>query len=295
MSTGLEQIAFEAIGTHWQITLYHLPVGFEAAPLFDQIRARIEQFEDTYSRFRPQSLLTKISKEAGEYQLPNDAEPLFSLYQNLYHTTEGAFTPLIGQALVDAGYDSKYSLQAQSLQQVLTWDETLMYDFPKLTVKCPAILDFGAAGKGHIIDIVSKLIQQSSIHHFFVNAGGDIYYHNPQNQTLSVGLEHPHNKNQVIGTAQICNQSICGSAGNRRQWEGFHHIINPHNLQSPRHIDALWVIASEAIIADALATCLFFVSAISLAKDYDFEYLIMYSDSSIEKSPHFPAELFIRE
>lgn len=295
MSTRLEEIAFEAIGTHWQITLNHVPVGFEAASLFDQIRARIEQFEDTYSRFRPQSLLTKISQQAGEYQLPNDAEPLFSLYQKLYHATEGAFTPLIGQALADAGYDSEYSLHSKSPQQVLSWDDALIYDFPKLIVKRPVLLDFGAAGKGYIIDIVSKLIQQSSIDHFFINAGGDIYYHNPQNHPLSVGLEHPHNKEQVIGIAQIDNQSICGSAGNRRQWAEFHHIINPHNLQSPRHIEALWVIAKEAMIADALATCLFFVSAISLAKDYDFEYLIMYSDSSIEKSPHFTAELFIRE
>ncbi|MBP6084714.1 FAD:protein FMN transferase [Candidatus Gracilibacteria bacterium] len=295
MSTRLEEIAFEAIGTHWQITLNHVPVGFEAAPLFDQIRARIEQFEDTYSRFRPQSLLTKISQQAGEYQLPNDAEPLFSLYQKLYHATEGAFTPLIGQALADAGYDSKYSLHSKSPQQVLSWDDALIYDFPKLIVKRPVLLDFGAAGKGYIIDIVSNLIQQSSIDHFFINAGGDIYYHNPQNHPLSVGLEHPHNKKQVIGIAQIDNQSICGSAGNRRQWAGFHHIINPHNLQSPRHIEALWVIAKEVMIADALATCLFFVSAISLTKDYNFEYLIMYSDSSIEKSPHFPAELFIRE
>lgn len=295
MSTRLEEIAFEAIGTHWQITLNHVPVGFEAAPLFDQIRARIEQFEDTYSRFRPQSLLTKISQQAGEYQLPNDAEPLFSLYQKLYHATEGAFTPLIGQALADAGYDSEYSLHSKSPQQVLSWDDALIYDFPKLIVKRPVLLDFGAAGKGYIIDIVSNLIQQSSIDHFFINAGGDIYYHNPQNHPLSVGLEHPHNKEQVIGIAQIDNQSICGSAGNRRQWAGFHHIINPHNLQSPRHIEALWVIAKEAMIADALATCLFFVSAISLTKDYNFEYLIMYSDSSIEKSPHFPAELFIRE
>ncbi|MBP7057014.1 FAD:protein FMN transferase [Candidatus Gracilibacteria bacterium] len=295
MSTRLEQIAFEAIGTHWQITLPQVPMGFDVVALFKQVQDRIEQFEDTYSRFRPQSLLTKIAQQAGEYQLPTDAEPLFSLYQKLYHATKGAFTPLIGQALVDAGYDSEYSLQPKSLKQIVPWEEALTYDFPKLTTKHPIALDFGAAGKGYIIDIVSKLIQETGINDFLINAGGDIYHHSSHNEPITVGLEHPHNKAQVIGIAQIYNQSICGSAGNRRQWEGFHHIINPHNLQSPRHIEALWVIANETMIADALATCLFFVSVISLAKDYNFEYLIMYSDSSIERSPHFPAELFIRE
>lgn len=53
--------------------------------------------------------------------------------------------------------------------------------------------------------------------------------------------------------------------------------------------DGIWF---EAIIADVMATCLFFVSSKLLLKDYDFEYLVLYADRSIEVSSKFPLELF---
>ena len=263
--------------------------------MFKHIRDRIEIFEQTYSRFRSDSLVTKISQLAGEYSLPADAQPLFSLYHRLYQITDGAFTPLIGQALVAAGYDPAYSLQSKTIEKIPTWKETMHYDFPKLLVRKPILLDFGAAGKGYLVDIVSKHLQDTGITDFCIDAGGDIYYSNEQEQSLSVGLEHPQDAAQVIGIAHILNQSICGSSGNRRQWGNFHHIIDSHTLQSPQHIAAIWVVAKETFIADALTTCLFFVPAEVLAKSFSFEYLIMYTDSTIAKSTHFPAELFIQE
>ena len=285
------EFSFEAIGTHWQVDVYDL--GFTPhQDLLQQIKRRIDIFDKHYSRFRADSLVTEIATRAGEYTLPADAKPLLDLYRQLYELTGGAFTPLIGQVLVEAGYDAQYSLQPKVLHQPPTWAEALEYTFPKLRTRQPVLLDFGAACKGYLIDLVAQVLEQNHIHSFCIDAGGDILYRPKAGETLRVGLENPNDLNQVIGVASLCRQSICGSAGNRRVWAGFHHTINPHTLTSPQHLLATWVVADTTMVADALATCLYFVPAATLAQVYDFEYLVLYPDFSIEKSNGFTAELF---
>lgn len=282
---------FEAIGTRWHVSFAY-PDERDWFALRQKIDARIGEFDLTYSRFRAESLVTKIAQNQGDFLLPADAKELLDLYNNLYLLTNGNFTPLIGQALVQAGYDADYSLQPKALTLVPSWESALEYQFPHLRVNIPVVLDFGAAGKGYLVDLVSQILVEDGCESFCVDAGGDMYYRHATDEKIRIGLEHPLNTEQVIGVAEICNQSICGSAGNRRAWGQYHHIIDAHNLASPQNILATWVIAQKTIIADALATCLFFVSPEKLAENYDFEYLIMYKDCSITRSSAFPAEIF---
>ncbi len=290
------QFVFEAIGTKWQVDIFDELAADAQAELRLQILKRIEIFAQTYSRFQPNSLVMEMSVKAGTYTLPRDAEPLISIYQDLYQITNGAFTPLIGQVLVQAGYDANYSLQqTEQLTSPKKWEEVLDYKFPTLTLKEPILLDFGAAGKGYLVDLVDQLFKQKGLTSYCIDGGGDIFYRNPINHVLQVGLEHPENPDQVIGVAIILNQSICGSSGNRRKWGSFHHLINPYTLTSPNHIIATWTIADTALIADAMATCLYFVTPDKLLQKYKFEYLMLNADYTVEKSPHFPAELYYQQ
>lgn len=286
------QYTFEAIGTHWVIDIHDAITKEQSDNLHTQIMERIALFDAHYSRFRPDSLVSEIARVPGTYQLPNDAEPMLSLYHTLYRITNGAFTPLIGQALSDAGYDARYSLQEKKLQAPPPWDEALIYNYPTLITKLPILIDVGAAGKGYLIDIVSELIEKIGIQNYTVDAGGDIRHRTARPEPLTVGLENPTNTSQAIGIAHMRNQSLCGSAGNRRAWGNFHHILDPHSLTSPTHIAALWTIADTTLLADALSTCLFFVPPATLLKHYTFEYLILHSNFTVTMSPNFPAQLF---
>lgn len=194
---ALIEYAFEAIGTHWQIN-FDCPTGQDSSLIRRSIDNCIHSFEATYSRFRTDSVVGKIAAVAGKYVLPVEAEKLLSMYHKLYLLTSGAFTPLIGQALVDAGYDSKYSLQAKTINQLPSWESVLEYQFPELLVKYPVQLDFGAAGKGYLVDLVSKILRDQQIVSFCVDAGGDIYYQNTNQEVLKVGLEHPQDPSKAI-------------------------------------------------------------------------------------------------
>lgn len=291
---------FEAIGTRWHIDVFD-PIS---AALWDEtlrsIHEKIAKFDKNYSRFRSDSFVSEVARSAGSYPLPSDLFPMLSLYDQLYKLTGGAMTPLVGQVLSDAGYDAHYSLVSKPLVSPPLWDDVIEYDEKDLTIKRPALLDFGAVGKGYLVDIVAGILRRAGVTSFTVNAGGDIVYEDNRladpltknGYPLLVGLENPNDPNEVIGVAEIQNQSICGSSGNRRAWGEYHHIIDPRSLASPRHILALWTIAETTMLADALSTALFFTDADTLRTRYSFEYLILFPDYSIARSPGFVADLF---
>jgi thiamine biosynthesis lipoprotein len=287
------QFYFDAIGTTWDITIDQPINPVRLAALRSAITERIAAFDATYSRFRSDSLVSRIAKQAGTYTFPEDAQPLIELYQQLYDITNGAMTPLIGQSLADAGYDADYSLRPGKLRMTPSWSEVLDYDHPQLTTNRPVLLDFGAAGKGYLVDIVSDLLANAGLNNYCVNAGGDMAIRTTK-QPLAIGLEHPAHEDEVIGVATVKNQSICGSAGNRRAWHGFNHVLDPRTNLSPSHLRAVWVVAETTLLADALTTALYFTDPDTLG-NYKFEYALLLEDYSLVYSENFPAEFFVNE
>ena len=290
---------FEAIGTHWQVDINEAVLKSELHDIKSEVQSRVESFDGVYSRFRSDSVVSRMARRKGRYRLPYDARQLIGMYQELYVLTRGLITPLIGQVLADAGYDESYSLQPKTLSKPPDWEEVLLFEpgsgqaHPYLTLLQPALLDFGAAGKGYLVDLTARILAEHGLRSYCVDASGDMLQGNSSEQALRVGLEHPEDPNKVIGVAHIINASLCGSAVNRRAWGEYHHIINPHNLKPVKGVRAVWVVAKTGLIADAIASSLFFVSAKRLQTRYDFEYVLLRDDYSYQKSDGFPGEMLV--
>ncbi len=205
--------------------------------------------------------------------------------------SNGAIIGVVVAVLVDAGYDANYSLKPGILRHPPAWDSTMTYEYPELVLKTPALLDFGAAGKGYLVDIVAGVIRSAGYAQFCVDGGGDMVYEN-QAKPMRVGLEHPEDPSQVIGVVELASGSLCASAGNRRSWSDYHHIMHPQTLQPVRQVLAVWTTAPTALAADGLATALFFAPGRMLQSHFNFEYLLLRPDYSIEQSSGFTAELF---
>lgn len=281
---------FEAIGTKWVIDFF----GGERInqdSFKKKILQEIKKFSNIFSRFDDESQVSLASKAKNEIRIPKKYLELVDIYQKLYQLTKGKFTPLVGNLLVDAGYDANYSLAPQKIRPNLKWNDAISYSAPILQVKKPVLLDFGAGGKGFLVDIIGQMFKKEGIDSFCIDAGGDILYRSKKRERLKVGLEHPANFKQVIGVVEIKNQSICASAGNRRKWGKYHHIFDPVTLKSVDKILAVWVVADTALIADCLSTCLFLETPEKF-KDFQFEYLIIYPDLSFARSSNFPGEIY---
>jgi thiamine biosynthesis lipoprotein len=287
----LAQFSFSAIGTSWWIGLYQTVNASVVTQIQAAISARIEAFDVSYSRFRKDSFITKMSQQAGSYLFPADVVQLYDFYRHLYTVTDGQVTPLVGQLLADSGYDADYSLQPTLLSPVPEWDDILTIQGRTLTASQPALLDFGAAGKGYLVDIIGELLEVRGITAYCIDAGGDIRFRHPTD-SLTIGLEHPDDPELAIATIEIRNQSICASAGNRRTWHGYHHIMDPKKLASTSTIKATWAIADTTMLADGLATALFFVSSKRASNLGQFEYVVVKADNSVMFSKLFMGKLF---
>lgn len=278
---------FPAIGTHFSIETPG-PVG---ARVQNEILTLIDDFDLIWSRFREGSVVRRMATRPGTYDFGPSAGPLLDLYRDLYRRTGGLVTPLIGNALEHLGYDAVYSMVAKSGSvRTQPWDGAVTRQGNEMSTSTRVTFDVGAAGKGYLVDLVLEVLRDNGSEHCVVDASGDLRHHGGDVQR--VGLEHPLESGTVIGVANVSGNALCASAVNRRIWgDGLHHVVNPQTGRPAGEVIATWVIAPTALLADGLATALFFVPAKAL-QGMDFSFVRMLAGGRIEYSTNFDGELF---
>lgn len=281
---------FEAIGTRWQIDTARALSSAQ----WSTLHGRIEDFDRTWSRFRPDSLVSRLADGPTTVEFPAQDRPLIEFYRRLYDGTDGAVTPLIGGTLSDLGYGAGYRFTpAPTVRTAPPWDEAMRWDGSVVTTTGPLELDVGAAGKGYLVDLLGELLTSFEVGSFVVDGSGDLLHHGAD--AIRVGLEHPADPGKVIGVVPLSDDAVAASAGNRRRWAGLHHIVDPRTGTPVRDVVATWVVAGSAMVADGLATALFFTSPArtrALAGAYGADWLRVLGGGSAHWSPTFEGELF---
>lgn len=285
---GWQNFRFDGIGTGWEIST-PVPLSLE---LCSSLLAEVERYDSTWSRFREDSLVTRMSVEAGQYRLPPEAAGLAGLYRQLYTLSGGAMTPLIGESLERLGYDPQYSLRPRGeAAPPPDWDAVLEWHGTSLRTTAPVVLDIGAAGKGQLVDLLAGVLRSHGVPDFFIDASGDLL--NGAGEPVQVALEHPYDSARAIGTVPLGSGALCASASNRRAWgDGLHHVLDGTTGAPVRTVVATWALADSTMEADALATALFLVPAADLEQHFGFSWLKVFSNGSAEYSAEFEGALF---
>ncbi|KXA20047.1 hypothetical protein HMPREF3208_00886 [Gardnerella vaginalis] len=213
-----------------------------------RIRAFVEEYESVLSRFREDSLVSRMSRaeDGGEFEFPTWAQPLFALYSEFYAATHGAFDACVGADLLALGYNNSVRFIPQSAAGSgknensssdswsnyrralpVTWaDISQGGGGTTLCTNQPVQLDFGAAGKGYFVDFVTQIIKEElseQLHEdfdFLVNAGGDMRAcFSKENSQIKVALENPFDTTQAVGVASIASGALCASSSARKRWK----------------------------------------------------------------------------
>lgn len=276
---------FEAIGTRWEIET--------DAELSDELRAevarRIEEFDLAWSRFRFDSIVTRLA-QGGRAPAPPDATVMLDLYRQLSDATAGAVSPLAGESLVALGYDAHVSLRSGTPSPAPAWQDALRWG-DDLVLEHAALIDVGAVGKGRLVDLIGVALTEIP-GAVVIDAGGDILVRNGRRHRIA--LEHPYDPSRAVGIVELDSGAVCGSAVNRRAWgDGLHHVLDARTGAPARTWAATWAFADTAMIADAVATALFFDGGPQLAAHLGASWVRMSTAGVAERSPDCPAELFL--
>ncbi|MDX6233281.1 MAG: FAD:protein transferase, partial [Nocardioidaceae bacterium] len=201
-------------------------------------------------------------------------------------------TPLVGRTLSDLGYDAAYTLQAVAEPAAVPAWESFDWTYPTLIAHEPLLFDVGAAGKGHLVDLIAQVLAEHGVQTFTIDASGDLLHR--QADPLRVALEHPGDATRAIGIAELTSgQALCASATNRRAWgDGLHHVLDGRTGRPTSDIVATWVVASTCLLADGLATAHFLTDPDRLVSRFEHEFVRMHADGRVEWSPNFPGEVF---
>ena len=308
-----------------------------------RIRAFVEEYESVLSRFREDSLVSRMARaeHGGEFEFPAWAGPLFALYSEFYSATHGAFDACIGADLLALGYNNSVQFVPESASSAsddsdswsnyrralpVTWSD-ISQDSGSATLctNRPVQLDFGAAGKGYFVDLVTQIIKEelgsdlpadsdSPVDFdFLVNAGGDMRAcFSEENDQIKVALENPFDTTQAVGVASIASGALCASSAARRRWNvkdknGFEsNLIATHLINALDGIPACDLCASWAYVssktcdfptayADALATALFVSQESNLQKivqTTSAEFAVISPNHALRKTRAFPAHFF---
>ena len=319
-----------------------------------RIRAFVEEYESVLSRFRADSLVSRMARaeHGGEFEFPAWAGPLFALYSEFYAATRGAFDACIGADLLALGYNnsvqfvpesaasagknensSSYSWANYRRSLPIAWSD-ISQDSGRATLctNQPVQLDFGAAGKGYFVDLVTQIIKEElsgdspadcdspADFDFLVNAGGDMRVcFSEENDQIKVALENPFDTTQAVAVASIASGALCASSSARKRWKvkeasylgkdasGFEsnliatHLINALDGIPSCDLCASWVYIPAktcdfpTAYADALATALFVSQESDLQKivqTTSAEFAVISPNSALRKTRVFPAHFF---
>lgn len=168
-------------------------------------------------------------------------------------------------------------------------------------------LDFGAAGKGYLVDLLAGMLHEHGLTGpLVIDAGGDLRVEGlgPDSTALRIGLEDPSDAGRAVGLAQVGSGSLCASSPSRRHWLGAHHLINALDGKPSGSVAASWAFVPinaqsstyPTAVADGLATALFVTDPTVLRRSFTYECALLdagSADRTARRSAGFPGSFFM--
>jgi thiamine biosynthesis lipoprotein len=206
--------------------------GFVAAT--EVVRATFRREETRFSRFLPDSELSRVNAAAGSWV--RVSEPFAALVRfslDAARGSDGAFDPTVLHAMYAMGYD-------RDLDDVLRqprshpragarcggWRDVRLRD---RAIRLPSGvgLDLGGVAKGWTVDLAVDAALATGIPWILVSAGGDMRLAGDA-PVLTIDVDDPADARSPLLGLRLDRGALATSSVTRRAWgDGLHHVIDP--------------------------------------------------------------------
>ncbi len=234
--------------------------------LLDHAQQRLDHLESLWSRFQPDSEVTRLTECAGEWvTVSEETSILVRRAVEAWRMSGASFDPTVLGDMLRAGYDRTFDALAAAparsgLSRLMHGAGDIEVDGNRVRLPEGTGFDPGGIGKGLAADFVTGELLAAGAAGVCVNVGGDLRVRGTgpgEGGGWTVGIEHPW-LTEPLALVGLLDGAMVTSTTLKRHWtvdgEERHHLIDPGTGRpSTSDLTLVTVIATEGWRAEILA------------------------------------------
>jgi FAD:protein FMN transferase len=267
----VRKLNFPALGTNCEIQ-YAAPSGDAQAAGFEHAAvAWVNAFEAKYSRFKADSLVSRINAAAGREWVEIDAEmeALLKLCDTLHLMTQAVLDPTALPLIRLWNYKAEQPRvpakeEIAQARALVGWKKVQRANGKIFLPEPGMALDFGGFGKEYAVDFVAQIAINHGLPCALVDFGHDLRAIGvpPGRPAWHIGLEDPQKPGTSAGSVALVDKGIASSGDYIRcftiEGKRYGHIIDPRTgWPVANGCTQATVIASSCLQAGVLSTTAF--------------------------------------
>lgn len=261
---NLQRFSFKSMGGPCELLMSGAPD--ELAEAFNRVVVEVNRLEQKYSRYRDDSLTSKINRSAGSGEavaVDEETRHLLEYADTAFVQSDGLFDITAGVFRQVWDFKSGQLPEQKALEVVLQcvgWDKVVKREN---TITLPVSgmeLDFGGYVKEYAADAAASVCREFGIRHGLVDLAGDLaVIGSPvQGGAWPVGIRDPRNPSCAIATVNIHQGGLASSGDYERYMlvngRRYCHLLNPKTGWPVETMASVSVIADQCLVAGTATT-----------------------------------------
>jgi len=231
----------------------------------------VTAFEAKYSRFKPDSLISRINTAAGRAWIDVDAEmeAMLKMCDTLHFMTQGVLDPTSLPLLRLWDYKAEKprvptDAELSTARTLIGWKKVQRMPGKIFLPVAGMALDFGGFGKEYAVDMVAQIAVEHGLPCALVDFGHDLRAIGtpPGRPAWHIGLEDPRKPGATSGSIAVTGKGVASSGDYLRCFvvdgKRYGHIIDPRTGRPVANgCTQATVVANTCLQAGVLSTTAF--------------------------------------
>lgn len=258
-------VPFRAMGSPCELRVYASDrAGADRAVALGIAEA--ERIERKYSRYRDDSLTSRINASAGDpagVRVDEETAALLDYADTLFAASGGRFDITSGILRRAWDFRSGRVPRDTELRPLLTrvgWRRA-RWQRPVLALPRAGMqVDFGGYGKEYAADRIAALLSGAGVRHGLVDLGGDLRVigPHPDGAPWRVGIRDPRNPQRALGVLSLSHGAIASSGDYERfmvvDGRRYSHLLDARTGWPVESFAGVSVVASHCLLAGSAST-----------------------------------------
>ena len=258
------RIPFKAMSSSCELVLA-VSSGTDVVPIAQAAIAEIQRIEYKYSRYRDDSIVSRINAAAGVDPVDCDEETcsLLAYADSLFRSSDGLFD--ITSGVLRRAWDFRTprvpdDAELAALLGLVGWP---LVERDKSRIRLPRAgmeIDFGGFGKEYAADRAGAILAANGLRHGYVNLAGDmrILGPKPDGQPWLIGIQDPRRGGEILATIPVTQGGLATSGDYERFFEldgkRYCHILDPRSGRPVNYWQTVSAVAPFAAMAGSCTT-----------------------------------------